>query len=273
MAYAPGNFCWYECGTTDAAAARRFYCDVFGWSAVEMPMPEGVEGSYTMLRLGDADIAGLYEMSGPMFAGVPSHWMSYVSVTDADRSVDRARELGGEVVVAPVDVPGVGRIAFLADPAGARFALFQPGGHSGAASLGAVAGTFGWCELATSDVDSARRFYAELFGWTAQDSQSADMPYTEWVVEGRHIGGMMPLTPQHGDAPPHWMPYVLVDDCDATMQKVESAGGSTCVPPMDIPDVGRFALFNDPTGAVLAIVHLQQARDRNPGPADGTTVS
>lgn len=82
------------------------------------------------------------------------------------------------------------------------------------------------------------------------------MPYTEWVAHGESIGGMMEMTKQHGAAPPHWMPYVLVDDCDATMAKVASAGGQTIVPPMDIPEVGRMAMFSDPAGAALAIVHL-----------------
>jgi predicted enzyme related to lactoylglutathione lyase len=136
--------------------------------------------------------------------------------------------------------------------------LFQPGGHTGAAPLGPVAGTFGWCELATPDVDAARRFYTELFGWTARESKNSDMPYTEWVAHDQPIGGMMPLMPQHGDAPPHWLPYVMVDDCDATVQKASAAGGSVCVSPMDIPHVGRIAVFNDPTGAMLAIIHLQE---------------
>jgi len=255
MAHVPGNFCWFECGTTDAAAAKRFYAAVFGWTIVDMPMPGGMEGSYTMLKRGDNDVGGLYELSEPMFAGVPSHWMTYVHVSDVEASVARARELGGQVVADAMDIPEVGRMAVLQDPTGATIALFEPGAHRGAAELGAVAGTFGWSELATRDTGAAKEFYTRLFDWSVKESQDG-MPYTEWVVAGRSIGGMMPMTPMHGQAPPHWLPYVLVDDCDATMQKVAAAGGTTLVPGMDIPHVGRFGVFQDPTGAALAVVAL-----------------
>ena len=256
MAYAPGTFSWFECGTTNAAAAKKFYSAVFGWTAVDHPMPGDMPGFYTMLRRGEDDVAGLYEMSGPMFAGVPSHWMSYVTVDDVDNRAAKVETLGGKVLAPPMDVPGVGRIAFVEDTTGGKIALFQPGEHKGAAQLGPVHGTFGWSELATRDTAAAKVFYSDLFDWTPHESKDASMPYTEWVAHGQPIGGMMEMTKEHGDAPPHWMPYVLVDDCDGTMAKVTTAGGHSIVPPMDIPGVGRMGMFSDPTGAVLAIVHL-----------------
>jgi predicted enzyme related to lactoylglutathione lyase len=221
-------------------------------------MPGATEGRYTLLKIGDDEIAGLYQMHGPMFEGVPPHWMTYVHVESVDDTANRARSLGGKIAAPPMDVPGVGRVAFLEDPTGARIALFQPGEHPGAAQLGPVPGAFGWSELATNDTARARAFYTELFNWDAKESEPGAMPYTEFQVGDRSIGGMMQLTPQHGDAPPHWLPYVLVADCHATVAKVRELGGQVIVPATDIPNVGQFAVFADPTDAVLAVIKLEE---------------
>ena len=131
MSHVPGSFCWFECGTRDAAAAKAFYTRLFGWSAVDMPMP-GTDGSYTMMQIDGEAIAGLYELAGPQFEGVPSHWLNYVTVSNADESTTLAEKLGASVLAAPMDVPGAGRMAVFADPTGAAFAIFQLGEHKGA---------------------------------------------------------------------------------------------------------------------------------------------
>ncbi len=253
----PGSFCWFECGSTDAAAAKKFYTELFGWGTMDVPMPGDAGGFYTLLKIGDDDIAGLYQMAGPQFEGVPSHWATYVAVENADETNERAKALGGKTILPPMDVPGVGRIAFIADSTGANIGLFQAGEHHGSAQLGPVPGTFGWSELATRDTTAAGAFYTELFAW-GKKASTGDSPieYTEFEVGGRSIGGMMEMTEQHGDAPPHWLPYVMVADCNATAAKATELGANMLVPPMDIPKVGRFAVFMDPAGAGLAIIEL-----------------
>jgi predicted enzyme related to lactoylglutathione lyase len=244
-----GTFSWFECGSTNAAKSKSFYTEIFGWAAVDMPMP-GDAGTYTLLKAGDQDIAGLYELSGPMFQGVPSHWMTYVAVDDVDATAKQAVALGGKVVAEPMDIPGVGRMAVLTDPTGAHISISHFDQHPGTSPKG----PFGWSELATRDTTRAQSFYTELFPWTAKpDAQNA---YTEFQTGGRSIAGMMAMTPHHGDAPPHWMPYVMVDDCDAIARKVAELGGTTYVPPTDIPNVGRFTVFADPAGAALAAIKL-----------------
>ena len=73
-----GEFCWYELGTTDVAAAKNFYGSLFGWTSTDIPM--GEMGTYTLLQKDGQDIAGLYKLEGPMFEGVPPNWMVYVAV-------------------------------------------------------------------------------------------------------------------------------------------------------------------------------------------------
>lgn len=254
--HAPGSFCWFECGTTDAEVSKKFYTELFGWNAVDVPMPGDVGGNYTLLKMGGEDLAGLYPLTGPQFEGVPSHWLTYVTVENTDQTAERAEHLGAKITAPPMDVPGVGRIAVLQDPTGATIALFQPGEHPGRAQLGPVPGTFGWSELATRDTIAAQHFYTELFNWGAKVDDKTPFKYTEWQVRGESIGGMMEMTPQHGDAPPHWLPYVVVADCAASTAKAKELGATTLVPPTDIPNVGRFSVFLDPTGAALATVQL-----------------
>jgi len=254
--HAPGTFSWFECGSRDAAAAKAFYTGLFGWTAEDRPLPGDMQGHYTMLRLDGEDVAGLYQLAGPM-ADIPPHWATYVTVASVDDTVSKAESLGGKVAAPPMDVPGVGRIAFLQDPTGATIALFQPGEHKGSGKQGKIPGAFCWSELATNDTAAAGEFYGKLFDWTMKTDTGA-VPYTEFRLAGTSVAGMMPLTPQHGDAPPHWLPYVTVADCEASAAKVSELGGKVIVPPTEIPEVGTFSVFFDPGGAGLAMIQFAE---------------
>ncbi|MCA1557704.1 MAG: VOC family protein [Acidobacteria bacterium] len=122
-------------------------------------------------------------------------------------------------------------------------------------------GTFCWNELATKDLGAAKSFYTALLGWQLQESQAAGMAYNEIVAEGEHIGGVYQVTEEYGEAPSHWMAYVAVDDVDAKAKRVAELGGKVCVPPTDIPNVGRFCVITDPTGATLSLVKLSGAHE------------
>ena len=251
--WSAGEFCWYELGTTNVDDARRFYAALLGWGTTDVPM--GPMGIYTLFQHQGQDLAGMYKLEGPQFAGVPPHWMTYVAVDHVDATVGMARAIGGTVLAEPMDVPNVGRMAFLKDPQGAAFAVFQAGEHAGSGKFDIAPNTFGWSELMTTDPAAATKFYQKLFPWGAKPS-AAGMAYTEWQVGGCSIGGMMKLDPHWGDVPPHWMNYVAVADCDATAAKASSLGGTTIVPPQDIPNVGRFAVLADPQGATFAVIKL-----------------
>ena len=124
-------------------------------------------------------------------------------------------------------------------------------------------GAFVWNELSTRDAGAAKKFYAELLGWRFKDSAAAGMAYSEIQVgdSEKCVGGLYQMTAEFGDAPSHWMAYVAVDDVDAKAEQVKALGGSVCVPPTDIPNVGRFCVINDPTGATLSLITLKGAHD------------
>jgi hypothetical protein len=117
----PGSFCWNELMTRDVLAARRFYGDLLGWSFSEMPM--GPDQVYIVCRVGEINAAGIMEVKGPQFQGVPPHWMPYLSTADCDAAAAKARAMGATVTVPPTDIPNTGRFAVIRDPGGAFFGI------------------------------------------------------------------------------------------------------------------------------------------------------
>ncbi|HYG81332.1 MAG TPA: VOC family protein [Pyrinomonadaceae bacterium] len=119
-------------------------------------------------------------------------------------------------------------------------------------------GTICWTELGTQDLEAAKKFYTELLGWELKGSEAAGMNYTEIVVGGKHIGGMFQITEDcgGGNMPSHWGSYVAVDDVDAAAKRTEELGGKVVMQPTDIPNVGRFCVINDPTGATISLIKL-----------------
>jgi predicted enzyme related to lactoylglutathione lyase len=112
-------------------------------------------------------------------------------------------------------------------------------------------GHIGWNELVTPDPAGAIKFYTTLFGWETEKFPMPKGEYTMFKHAGKPFGGVM-ATPRPG-APTQWTDYVIVADIDATLAKSTSLGGKTCVGPMEIPDVGRIAIIQDPQGALIGV--------------------
>lgn len=251
----PGSFCWPELATPDSAKAKAFFSGLFGWTPVDVPSSGG---TYTLLQLRGKDVAALRSlMPDEKERGIPSHFMSYISTASADASAAKAKELGGEVLMGPFDVEGIGRMAVVKDPGGAVFALWEARGHIGARLVGEES-TLCWTELVTKDAGGAMRFYSGLFGWTWKISEaSGPAEYHEIHREGQGIGGLLPMKgDEWAGVPPHWMPYFFVSDCDAAAAKAARLGGGSVVPPTDIPNVGRFAMLRDDQGARFSVIAM-----------------
>jgi predicted enzyme related to lactoylglutathione lyase len=254
--YAPGTFCWVELATTDGEAAKKFYTELFGWTFSDSPIGPGM--IYTMLKLDGKDVGALFKMPDEMTSqGIPPNWLSYVSVKSTDETADKAKSLGGTLMKEPFDVMDVGRMSVIQDPTGAVFAIWQAGTHAGA-GVNNVPNSFCWNELATSDTAKAGDFYSGLFGWGKNVKEMGPMTYTSFMNGDRPAGGMYKPTPEMGDIPPNWLTYFAVDDADATASKAKELGATITVPPKDIPDVGRFAIIEDPQGAFFGIIKLSQ---------------
>jgi len=115
-------------------------------------------------------------------------------------------------------------------------------------------GVFSWCELLTTDVTAARRFYGELLGWTLSDMDDSSMPYTIIKNGENDIGGMMEITDEMPNMKPMWGPYVTVDDVDKRVDVAKKLGAKVLVEAQDVPNVGRFAMIMDPQGAPVSLI-------------------
>ncbi|MEW5351963.1 MULTISPECIES: VOC family protein [unclassified Streptomyces] len=251
-----GGPCWAELGTSDLAAAKRFYGEVFGWRC-DAPDSRPELRGYTVARLGGAAVAGL----GPLYRPTqPIAWNVSFAVADADAATHKVVEAGGTVIRGPMDIFDEGRRTVALDPSGAAFQLWQARDFPGAGVFNRP-GALGWVELATRDVKRARDFYTSVFGWSVNASEW----YTQWGMHGMDFGGVTALHERFpADVPPHWLPYFAVEDVDGATEVALRAGGKALQEPTSVPDGPRIAVLRDPQGAAFGVY---PAGDEDMGPA------
>jgi predicted enzyme related to lactoylglutathione lyase len=184
--------------------------------------------------------------------GVPPHWNTYIAVDDVATAATAATEAGGHVIVEPMEVMDAGKMAFVADPGGAVFGLWEAGNHIGA-QLVNEHGALSWNELITDDTDGAEEFYGKVLGWTTETAEMPAGPYTSWMVGQAPVGGMMKKRTEMGPIPNVWGVYFGADDCDACLEDVKAAGGTVVMDPIEVPEVGRLAVVSDPQGAMFTV--------------------
>ncbi|WP_422935485.1 VOC family protein [Sinomonas sp. P47F7] len=111
-----------------------------------------------------------------------------------------------------------------------------------------------WADLMTSDVEKAKAFYGELFGWTYEvgDQEKYGGYVTAWK-DGEQVAGLMSKMPEQATMPDVWTVYLSTDDIGATAQKIEAAGGQVYVPPMEVPEQGHMAMYGDAGGAAFGV--------------------
>ena len=110
-------------------------------------------------------------------------------------------------------------------------------------------GKFVWHENNSTDPENARDFYTRLFGWETEVWKPGEMDYAMIKVGEQMHGG---FNTAQGDAPSHWLGHLLVEDVDETARRAEAADGKILAGPMDMPEIGRFALISDPQGAAFS---------------------
>jgi uncharacterized protein len=250
----PGAFCWYELATTDQNGAKKFYAELLGWTPNDVPV--GPNDVYSLMRLRDRDAAALFtQRKEERAAGILPHWQCYVAVDNADEAVAKVKALGGEAMTDAFDVMDAGRMAYVRDPAGATFSLWQPKQNPG---IGVVnePGAACWTELYSPDTARTEAFYTALFGWTADHQDMGGMTYTMFRDGDRQAAGMLGIAEEWVGMPPAWLVYFGVADCDAAVKKARKLGGKLLSGPTDVPRVGRFATLQDPQGAGFAVIAM-----------------
>ena len=247
----PGKFVWFELISKNARKAQAFYRDVLGWKVA--PFSMGDE-TYEMVLAGETPDTMIGGYAAPKNGRQPAHWISYVSVEDVDAAANAAAANGGKVVDAPFDAPGVGRLARIADPQGAQLSVFKNESGDPPDDPTLHGSRFCWNELHTTEPAKALSFYEQVLGFShrSMDMGPGGGVYHILSKGGVDRAGVTSHLP--AGVPPHWLPYVAVDDPDATIERARRLGATIPVSPMDIPGVGRFGVMVDSTGARLAII-------------------
>jgi predicted enzyme related to lactoylglutathione lyase len=250
-------FVWHDLITTDTAAAKAFYAQVFGWSMQTFPGQD----EYTVVSAGSVGVGGI--MPIPVQASersAPACWQGYVAVPDVDLWATRIQAKGGSTIQAPQDITDVGRFAVVADLHGAVFIIFkaQEDGATPNPSQN-VPGTVGWNELHAGGGIAAFDWYSELFGWSqVSDVDMGPMGVYRLFATGspQAVGGMMTKMPE--SPVPFWAYYFNVDALDAAIDRVKVAGGKVVNGPQEVPGPMFIANCLDPQGAWFSMVALRR---------------
>jgi predicted enzyme related to lactoylglutathione lyase len=224
------NFLQVVLRTHDVAAARAFYTAVLG------------ERAFNIVQLHEQAVA----------RGARPHWLGFLEVTDVERAATAFIERGA-MALGPTWVNPEGlQASILRDPGGAIVAVAKP---PAGALKPASAPDVSWYALNTSDVERAKRNYAELCGWHFHAPlELADyglfFPFA-WSASEAPIGVFGAIEPR-SDVHPHWLFHFRVAALEPALAAVRAGGGSV-LGPITVPTVGRIAVCDDPQGAAFAL--------------------
>jgi predicted enzyme related to lactoylglutathione lyase len=248
--YLPGEFCWTDLGTTNVAAAKKFYKSLFGWTSTDFPM--SVDSKYTIFQIKGKDVCALYPMMDEQKKmKAPPAWIPFINVKSVDGTVKKAKAAGGKTISPPMDVGDMGRMAVVQDPTHAMFSLWQAHKHPGA-QLKNVPGTVCWQDLNTPKPAAAAKFYTKVVGWKVADQDFSGNAYHLFKIGKLNECGMWPEPMKK--LPPSWITYWQVADCAKSVAKVKKLGGKVLMGMTVVPEMCSFAIFKDPQGAVFGVL-------------------
>jgi predicted enzyme related to lactoylglutathione lyase len=240
--YLVGQPCWYDMTVTDLDAAKDFYAALFGWQFE--PSPWKYEKASRRGRAVAALSAGQPEGQ--------SNWTVYLATDDIEATTRAVAEAGGTVVREPHDAP-TGRLAVVADPAGAVCGVWEGKSFHGSEAVN-EAGAPCWAEVSSADPPAAADFYAAVFGVEVR-RPFPGFDYSQLVLDGKEVAGILGHVPEGRPAKGHaaWLVYFQVDDTDEAARTAAERGGAVIEQPCDTP-FGRLAIIADPVGARCAVI-------------------
>lgn len=252
----PGKFIWFDLATPAIVSQQYFYGNVFGWT-FEAPIP--TQDEYLLIKNRGRAIAGMFSHEPPGGEQDGATWIALMSSTDPDSTSATVKANGGSVEVEPANVAGRGRHAVFRDPGGAVFGVLRS--DSGDPSDAEIeTGDIIWIDLFARDIEAMVTFYGALAPFDIEDrSITDDVARKVLSAHGMPRAGIVPVTEEANRS--SWVPYVRVDDIDATLQKVVDGGGFAIVSPEEGIHDGNVAIFVDPNGGVTGIVKYEYAEE------------
>ncbi len=263
--YPPGVPCWVDTLQPDPESATQFYAALFGW--LRPGCDAGHAARKVLRRAAARSRRGRDRIAAAARRSAKCVLNTYVAVDDVDAACAKASSSGGTVVMPPTCAPPAGRLAAVSDPSGATLSLWQAGDRAGAQRVDEPA-AWSMSALLTRDLETAKRFYHDVFGWSSDTFSSGGTEVTLFRLPG-FVGGepQQPVPrdvvagalPMGGDVPasvpPHWNVDFWIGDADAAAEKVAQLGGSVVTPPHDAPGFRR-CVVADPQGAVFSLSQL-----------------
>ncbi|WP_158309674.1 VOC family protein [Saccharopolyspora spinosa] len=252
-----GTPCWIELVTTNVDKACEFYAGLFGWEYETHHDPRA--GLHVIAAHEGFPVASIRDS-----ADGRSQWRLFLAAADSARTAAEAGKLGAQIIVPRSRVPELGVKLVLTSPAGDEFGLLEPD-PSWQFDVG-LPGTLVWAELVTIKAQTADHFYAELFGYTAEQFGTEHRTgYEVWYLDEDSVLARVSMIREHmsAEARPHWLLYLGVDEevgTDELVHRVVALDGRIRVDPYD-SSLGRVAVLRDPTGARFAIVDPSQASE------------
>lgn len=212
-----GDFTWIDLSTYHVEETKDFYRNIFQWEMAD-------DGSgYVNCSLAKAPCAGIFET--PDFLKrikMPSFWMTYISVTDIDAVVSKARTLGAKIEIE--EQTARGKIALIRDPAGAGFTCYQGTAESSAKSSPRT-GEWRSSELFVSDLGVVESFYTQLFGWKIEIEDAASNRYAIRNADGKRIGAVQVASNDIKGEKEFWGVFFATENVKETLASITQAGG------------------------------------------------
>ena len=252
----PGKFIWFDLATPAIVSQRRFYNSVFGWT---FEAPARTDEGYLLIMNGDRSIAGMFSHEPASGAQDGAAWIALMSVPNPDATAATVKANGGSVEVEPASVAGRGRHAVFRDPGGAVFGALRSETGDPFDREVEIGGII-WVDLFTRDMDKMAQFYGALAPFEIDDRViSEDVSRKVLLAHGRPRAGIVAVDEEANRSA--WVPYVRVDDVEATLEKVIEGGGFAVVSPDERLYDGNVAVFVDPNGGVTGIVKYEYAEE------------
>lgn len=248
--YTPGKWVWAELLTRDVGRAAEFYGKVFGWT-FETYGPSDDAKTYTVVSSGGTPIAGMIFLNPRDRSMKPdARWIGLVSANDVKAVEGRVTGAGGKVLMPTRALGARGDAALFADPEGALFGVIHSASGDPEDYLGDVNGWL-WAELWADDPAAMAKFYATVGGYDVESGAASGEDRGFRLTAGGYArAGILPKP--IAKTPTAWIPYVRVQDVNATVALAKDAGGRVAIEPLQAHGT-RVALLIDPTGAPFAV--------------------
>jgi len=245
----PGKFIWFDLATPAIVDQRGFYNDVFGWS-YQTPVRTGDD--YVLVMNRGKAIAGMFKVEPPGGEQDGATWIALMSVTDPVQALQTAKNHGGKVELEPVQVAQRGQHALIRDPEGALFGVLKSVSGDSPDQEVSIGGII-WVDLFTRDVEKMASFYSQLAPYSVTERKVVEGISGRLLSsQGAIRAGIVAVDEEANRSA--WVPYVRVENVEATLAKVVEAGGFTIVAPDKVIFDGNLAVFVDPNGGVMGII-------------------